>query len=281
MSANSTATAADAPVASFVPPSVEFRRRALMIGAVVAFVTLAGAYLKFQPLMLFTDFHHLVRLANEMVPPNLALLWNKTSLYQTMAETVAMAFLGTLVGGLVAFMLAFFAARNTSPHPIFRAFTRIGFGIERATPNFVVLLILFIAFGFGPYAGMIALAIGSVGMFGKLFADAIEQVDPGPCEAVASVGASPLQVIRYAVIPQVLPSVVANGFYAFDVNMRAAIALGVYGGGGIGFELQLAMKVLRYPDVLALILLVIVLITAMERVSDFLRNRLISHDVLR
>jgi phosphonate transport system permease protein len=122
---------------------------------------------------------------------------------------------------------------------------------------------------------MLALAIGSVGMFGKLFADAIEQVDPGPAEAVSSVGARPTQVIRYAILPQVLPSVVANGFYAFDVNMRAAIALGVYGGGGIGFELQLAMKVLRYPDVLALILMIIVLIAGMERVSDFIRRRLL------
>jgi phosphonate transport system permease protein len=123
---------------------------------------------------------------------------------------------------------------------------------------------------------MIALAVGSIGLFGKLFADAIEQVDPGPCESVASVGATRLQVIRYAIIPQVLPSVVANGFYAFDVNLRAAIALGVYGGGGIGFELQLAMKVLRYPDVLALILFIIVLITGMERVSDFVRRRILS-----
>jgi phosphonate transport system permease protein len=98
---------------------------------------------------------------------------------------------------------------------------------------------------------------------------------------VASVGANPLQVIRYAVIPQVLPSVVANGFYAFDVNMRAAIALGVYGGGGIGFELQLAMKVLRYPDVLALILLVIVLITGMERISDLIRRSLLRSDTLK
>lgn len=210
-----------------------------------------------------------------MIPPNLSLLWTKTSLYQTIGETIAMALLGTLAGGLAAFLLAFLAARNTTPHPLLRHGTRLLFGIERATPNFVVLLILFIAFGFGPYAAMLALAIGSVGMFGKLFADAIEQADPGPSEAVVSVGARRTQVLRYAVLPQVLPSVVANGFYAFDVNLRAAIALGVYGGGGIGFELQLAMKVLRYPDVLALILLIIVLIAGMERVSDFIRRRLL------
>lgn len=272
--AATTAGLALAP--AYVPPSAHFRRRLLWIIGILAFLVIGGAYLKFKPWMLFTDFHHLVRLGQEMVPPNLALLWNKPALFKTIGETVAMAFLGTLVGGAVAFGLAFVASRNTTPHRVLRSFTRLLFGFERATPNFVVLLILFIAFGYGPFAAMLALAIGSVGLFGKLFADAIEQVDPGPCESVASVGATRLQVIRYAIIPQVLPSVVANGFYAFDVNLRAAIALGVYGGGGIGFELQLAMKVLRYPDVLALILFIIVLITVMERVSDFIRRRILT-----
>ncbi len=264
----------------YVLPSAQFRRRLAIIAGLVAFVTAAGVYLKFRPWLLFTDFHHLVRLVGEMVPPNLALLWTKTSIYQTVGETIAMALLGTLVGGCVAFLLAFLAARNTTPHPLLRQTVRLLFGIERATPNFVVLLVLFIAYGFGPYAAMLALAIGSVGMFGKLFADAIEQSDPGPAEAVVSVGAGRSQVIRYAVLPQILPSVVANGFYAFDVNLRAAIALGVYGGGGIGFELQLAMKVLRYPDVLALILLIIVLIAGMERISDFIRRRLLHSGTL-
>ncbi len=273
---SAVATAGLVAAPAYVPPSAQFRRRLLWLGGLVAFLVLGGIYLKFKPWMLFTDFHHLVRLGQEMIPPNVALLWNKPALFKTIGETVAMSFLGTLVGGAAAFALAFVASRNTTPHPVVRAITRLFFGLERATPNFVVLLILFIAFGYGPFAAMIALAIGSVGLFGKLFADAIEQVDPCPCESVASVGATRLQVIRYAIIPQVLPSVVANGFYAFDVNLRAAIALGVYGGGGIGFELQLAMKVLRYPDVLALILFIIVLITVMERVSDLIRRRMLS-----
>lgn len=268
--------------AGYVPPSSQFRRRMVWLGSCALLMVLGGVYLNFKPWMLFTDFHHLVRLGGEMLPPNVALLWLKPALFKTIGETVAMSFLGTLLGGAIAFVLAFFASRNTAPHPLLRAVTRLGFGLERATPNFVVLLVLFIAFGYGPFAAMLALALGSVGLFGKLFADAIEQADPGPCESVASVGATRLQVIRYAIIPQILPSVVANSFYAFDVNLRAAIALGVYGGGGIGFELQLAMKVLRYPDVLALILLIIVLITGMERVSDFVRRRLIqSSEALR
>ncbi|MGH8018255.1 MAG: phosphonate ABC transporter, permease protein PhnE [Opitutaceae bacterium] len=265
----------------FALPSALFRRRMWMLSALAAFLVIAGAFLEFKPWMLITDFHYLVRLAREMLPPNLALLWTKTSLYATVGETLAMAFLGTLSGGLLALLLSFFAAANTTPHRSVRAVVRALFGIERATPNFIVLLVLLVAVGFGPFAGMIALSIGSIGMFGKLFADAIEQVDTAPVEAVSTVGASRLQVIRYAVIPQVLPSVVANWFYAFDVNLRAAIALGVYGGGGIGFELQLALKVLRYADVLALILFVIVLITLMERLSDRVRRMVMSGGALQ
>jgi len=269
------AVPASVPTPVYTPPSRLFRRRLAILGALLVFLTGAGAALQFKPWMLVTDFHYLVRLAGEMLPPRIELLWSKASLYSSVAETIAMALLGTLAGGSIALALSLVAAGNTTPHPALRTLVRFGFGAERATPNFLVLLVLLIAVGFGPFAGVLALTIGSVGMFGKLFADAIEQVDPAPIEAINSVGASRWQVIRYAILPQVLPSVVANGFYAFDVNLRAAIALGVYGGGGLGFELQLAMKVLRYQDVLALILLIVALVTLMERVSDFLRRRIL------
>jgi phosphonate transport system permease protein len=109
-----------------------------------------------------------------------------------------------------------------------------------------------------------------------LFADAIEQVDPAPGDAIAAAGASKLQVIRYAIVPQVAPSIVANVFYAFDVNLRAAVALGVFGGGGIGFELNVARSVLRYRDMLSCLILIMVLINLMERIADLLRKKLFS-----
>ncbi len=274
-----SATAA-AVLPAWVPPSVRFRRRLGALAAGAALLAGAGVFLEFKPWLLVTDFHHIVRLAGEMAPPNLAMLWEKAALRASVAETVAMAFLGTLVGGCVALGFAFFAAANTSPHPAVRAAVRALFQFERATPNLITALVLLVAVGFGPFAGFLTLAIGSLGMFGKLFADAIEQVEVGPTEAVASVGATRWQVIRFAILPQVLPSIVASWFYAFDVNLRLAIALGLYGAGGLGFELQLAMKVLRYPDVLALVLLIVALITAMERVSDFVRRRLIGGEML-
>lgn len=261
-----------------VLPSVRFRRRLLL--AIAGSICLAGflLYLKVDVIALFRDFHYVTDLIGEMVPPNLSLLWNKEGLWTSLLQTAAMAFLGTLVGASIAFVLAFFAASNTSPGWPVRVLVRTLLATERCTPNIVVLLVLLIAVGIGPFAAMLSLCIGSVGMFGKLFADAIEQVDPLPCEAIYAVGASRVQVIRYAILPQIAPSIVANIFYAFDVNLRAAVTLGVFGGGGIGFELHVARSVLRYKDMLACLILIMILINVTERIADYCRKRLFAAD---
>lgn len=257
-------------------PSVLFRRRAAaaLIGSAAIIVALI--YLNANPLSLIRDFHFVVNLVGEMLPPNLALLWRKEAIWGSLLDTISMAFLGTLGGAAIAFVLALLAAANTTPHPAVRLAVRSVLTAERCTPNFVVLLVLLIAVGLGPFAAMLSLLIGSIGMFGKLFADAIEQVDAGPVEGTAVTGAGRLQIIRYAVLPQVAPSIIANVFYAFDVNLRGAVALGVFGGGGIGFELNVARSVLRYRDMLACIIVIIIMINLMERVADFFRKRILT-----
>lgn len=257
-----------------VMPSRRFRRRVLGLLAGGAALGLGVASLGTNPLVVVRDFHYVVDLLRQMLPPNLALLWHKPSIWTSLVTTIAMAFLGTLGGAVVALVLACLAAANTTPHPLLRHLVRLLLATERCTPNIVVLLVLLVAVGLGPFAAMLSLLIGSIGMFGKLFADAIERVEPGPVEAAQAVGASRLQVLRYAVLPLAAPSIVANVFYAFDVNLRAAVALGVFGGGGIGFELDLARAVLRYRDMLACLILVVVMINVMERVADRVRARL-------
>jgi phosphonate transport system permease protein len=255
-------------------PSVRFRRR--VAGTALFCAGMAGffVYLGIDPLAFIRDFHYVVNLLGEMIPPNFKLLWMKPALWTSLLQTVAMAFLGTIVGASIAIVLALLAASNTAPSKWVRLLVRTILAGERCTPNIVVLLVLLIAVGIGPFAAMLSLCVGSVGMFGKLFADAIEHVDPAPGDAIAAAGASPLQVIRYAILPQVAPSIVANVFYAFDVNLRLAVTLGVFGGGGIGFELHVARSVLRYKDMFACLILIMVLINLMERVADSLRRRL-------
>jgi phosphonate transport system permease protein len=257
-------------------PSRRMRRRMGVLLASVVALAAVLLYLQVDPLEFVRDFHYVTDLLGEMFPPNLRLLWLKSSIWGSLVQTVSMAFLGTLVGACVALVLSVLAAANTSPDSRVRLGIRTLLAAERCTPNIVVLLVLLIAVGIGPFAATLSLCIGSVGMFGKLFADAIEHVDPAPGEAIAAAGGGRLQIIRYAVFPQVLPSIVANCFYAFDVNLRAAVALGVFGGGGIGFELNVARSVLRYKDMFACLILVMLMINLMERASDLIRRRLFS-----
>jgi len=257
-------------------PSVRLRRRLVILAGSIAALAGLLVYLRVDPIAAVRDFHYVTDLIREMLPPNFRLLAVKPSIWNSLVQTVSMAFLGTLVGAGIALVLSVLAASNTSPNRWTRLAVRTLLATERCTPNIVVLLVLLIAVGIGPFAATLSLSIGSVGMFGKLFADAIEHVDPGPSEAIAAAGGGRLHAIRYAVLPQVLPSVVANCFYAFDVNLRAAVALGIFGGGGIGFELNVARSVLRYKDMFACLILIMVLINLMERVADFIRKRLFS-----
>lgn len=262
------------------PPN-SFRLQATLLLAYVLCVTAAAAYLRFDPLELVREFGHVADVADRAWPPNFSLLWKRPSLFTSLGETFSVAFLGTLLGGISALAISLLAASNTTPHPWVRFLARSLLAIERSLPVFVVLLVVQIAVGFGPFSSALAIFIGSIGMFGKLFADAIESVEPGPVESIAAIGGSRWQQIRYGVLPAALPSIVAHWLYAYDVNLRHAIALGVVGGGGLGFEFYLAQKLLRHDDMLALALFISVLVFATERISDFIRSRILASAVLK
>ena len=267
--------------ALYLMPSKKFKRKATFYSVLACVILTTCIYLEFNPILFFTDFHYIVSLISEMMPPNFSILWTNKSIWFSILQTISMAFLGTLLGGCFAIFLAFLAASNTTPSQTLRLVIRTLLSIERVIPSLIVVLVFVIAVGLGAFAGMLTLIVGTVGMFGKLFSEAIETVDNSPAEAIYSVGASKLQVIRYAIIPQVLPSFIANFLYALDINIRAAIGLGIFGGGGIGFELHMAMRMLRYQDALPLILFTIVLVIAVEKLSDFLRRRILGEGRLK
>ncbi len=261
-------------------PSEKFKKRVTIFSFLAIVVVGMSIQLDFNPTLFFTEGHHLFNLLGEMLPPKIDVLWKKSNVFTSILETLAMAFMGTVIGGTGALIAAFLAAKNTSPAPFIRSFFRLMMSLERVIPRLVLILVFVIALGLGPFAGMITLCVSTIGMFGKLFADSIEEVEVEPVEAVYAIGANKLQAIRYSIIPQVIPSFISNLFYAFDVNLRAAIGLGIFGGGGIGFEIHMAMKMLRYSDALALILFTIVLITLFEKVSDFLRAGILKEETL-
>jgi phosphonate transport system permease protein len=268
----------DVPKAAL--PSRKLLRTVLFLLGTVATLCLLFAFLGLTPASFELDFRFVIDLARQMLPPHLSLLWTQNSILLSLIDTLAMAFLGTAVGGALALLLAFFAATNTAPHPLVRLLGRTLLVANRSVPQLIVVLVLLIAVGIGPFAGVLTLIFGSVGMYGKFFADTIEQADKSTLESVESVGGTRLQTIRFAVLPQVMPSFVANLFYAFDYNLRAAIPLGVFGGGGIGFELAFANGLLHYKDVLAYTILIVVLINGMERISDWVRRRILTQPLV-
>ncbi|HEV3326517.1 MAG TPA: phosphonate ABC transporter, permease protein PhnE [Puia sp.] len=252
-----------------------YRQRATIFTVMAIGIGLACVFMGFDPSMLFTEFHYLVDLGKSMTPPNLPLLWTDRTIFMALLETLSMAFLGTLVGGSIAVTLAFLAAANTMPFRGVRMLVRVCLSLQRVIPSLFVILIFVAAVGLGPFAGMLTLMLSTVGTFGQLFMEIIENTEPAPADAVYAAGATRWQVIRYAILPQTLPSFTANFFYAYDINVRAAIGLGIFGGGGVGFQLFQAMRLLHYRDALALICLTMLLIVLTEKISDTLRARLL------
>lgn len=192
-----------------------------------------------------------------------------------MVESLQLAWVGTVIGAFLSLPLGFFGAKNVSSGLVSNVMRQVLNAI-RAFPEIVLAIAIFIPIaGLGPVAGALAIGLHSVGTLGKLTAEVIEGIDPGPVEAARASGARPLQVQRWGVLPQVLPEVIAFWLYRFEINIRAAAVLGVVGAGGIGFSLQQTIQFHRYPLAGTAIIVVVVATIAVDTVSGWVRRRII------
>lgn len=196
-------------------------------------------------------------------------------IFRSLGETIAMAFIGTSLAAMLALPLAFLAARNVIPAFVIRFLTRRTFDVARGIDQIIWALIFISAVGLGPLAGILAIFISDTGTFGKLFSEAIENTEKGPVEGIQSVGASPVTVQRYALLPQVLPVYVSQALYFFESNTRSATVLGLVGAGGIGFELISRWQVMRFDEVAYIILLILITVSLIDQISRRIRERLI------
>ena len=186
-----------------------------------------------------------------------------------------MAWIGTLIGAALSLPLGFFAAHNVSPRLV-SVSIRVLLDAIRAFPEVVLAVVIFVPIaGLGPFAGALAIGIHSVGTLGKLTAEAIESIDTGPVEAARASGASGLQVQRWGVLPQVLPEVIAFWLYRFEINVRAAAALGVVGAGGIGSLLAETLRFGRYDKAGMAIIVIVVATLCIDQISGRVRRRVI------
>ena len=189
-------------------------------------------------------------------------------------ETIEMAIAATVFGSAFAIGASFLAARNTMPFVSVRFFARRTLEIIRTVPDLILALILVAAFGVGPLAGALALTLGTMGSLGRLFAEATENIDPKPVEAVKAVGGGWFNQLRYGVWPQVAPNHISYAFITFEGNIGRASALGIIGAGGIGMELQRAITYTLYDTYLAIALLIVCTIFVADMTSEAIRHRL-------
>jgi phosphonate transport system permease protein len=208
---------------------------------------------------------------SRLFPPNPAAIPEAIG---PLLETVQMAIIGTLLAVVIAVPLSLLAAANVSPHPYVYQTARVVLNIGRTIPELVLALAFVAAVGLGAFPGTLALALHSTFSLSKVFAEAIEAVNPRPVEAVRGVGASASQTITYAMIPQALPTMLSYGLLYWESNIRAATVLGLVGAGGIGFKIQISMRLFQYHDLTTYVILLVLMVTAIDRVSAYLRARI-------
>ena len=208
---------------------------------------------------------------SRMLPPDFS---NLNELIYAMFETIEIAFLGTFIAIVLSIPLGLFSAKNLAPNYFIYLICKTIVIFFRAIPEFIIAMILVIAIGFGAMPGVLALGLHTMGFLAKFYAEDIEHINKGPIDALKSSGATKSQIISFGVIPQILPSFVANNLYILDRNVRMATMLGIVGAGGIGYELQSSFRMFEYERVSAIIILIFVTIFLIDHFSAFIRSKI-------
>lgn len=221
---------------------------------------------------LFGNLGKLGRLLDDSWPPD----WGFASrLLAPFLETVQIAIIGTVVGGLIALPIAVLAARTVSPGRIIYWVDRNLMNLLRTMPDLFWAMLFASAVGFGPFAGALALTVFTVAIVSKLLSESIESIDMGLLEAVRASGGNWPETMAFSVFPQVLPHYVSYVLYAFEINIRASTVLGLVGAGGIGMVLNTQRTTFQYARVTLIVLCVFAAVLVIERLSEAARRRLV------
>lgn len=239
----------------------------------IVIIFASGVFTKFS----LTEVVKNMKNGNEILvqmfwPPN----WKYLSrVFQPMLETIQMSFVGSIFGSFLAVPVAILASRNIVKNIAVGGSVRFILGLFRTIPALVFAAILVSVFGFGTFGGMISLVLFTFGLVAKLLFEAIEGIDEGPVEALQSSGASMLSILRYAVLPQVLPQFFSYLLYSFEINIRSAAILGFVGAGGIGDYIDRNLAFFRYANVGTIVLLTFVVVFIIDMISTKMREHLV------
>jgi len=250
-------------------------RRRLIVAAwsalALAFFALCWHLAQIDPARLVEGLPKLGHWLAQAWPPDVAEL---PLFGQRIAETVAMAAIGTAAATLLALPMAVLASRNITPLPRLYYPARWLLNALRGIDSFVFALLFVAAVGLGPFAGVLGIALHTWGSAAKLLADHIENAGTGALDAVRSTGAGRATAIVYALLPDILPVLLSSTLFWWEFNVRASTVLGVVGAGGIGLELKNSLDLLDFPRLFTIIVLILVVITLLDQVSGWLRKRL-------
>jgi phosphonate transport system permease protein len=253
------------------------RERAILLAcglALAAFVVFCLVRFDASPARIVNGMERFAKIAGALFPPTPGdAFWD---LVRAMLESIGMAFLGTLIAAVIAVPLGFLGARNVLPIRLLRFPIRRSFDFLRGVDALVWALVYVRAVGLGPLAGVLAIATTDVGIFAKLFAEAIENVDRRQVEGVRAAGGNAVKTVRFGIVPQVLPIMLSNVLYMFESNTRSATILGIIGAGGIGFALSDRIRAHRWDEVGFIIIMIIVVVALIDFLSHLLRTRVIN-----
>ena len=208
-----------------------------------------------------------------MLPPDFS---DMTRLMSKLLESIYVAWIGTMIGAIFSFPAGFMAAGNVAPRWLVAPTRAILSGI-RAFPELILAIIFIVPFGLGPFTGAMAIGLHSIGTLGKLTSEVIEGVDDGPVEAIQSSGGTRMMQMRFGVVPQAMPNIVAYWLYRFEINVRASAVLGLVGAGGIGAEIVARLRFRGdWPKAGAALILTIVAVLLIDAASAAIRRRIIT-----
>ena len=246
-------------------------RRVLWVGAVL-YGVVAVATLDVDTAHIAEGLSRAGAFFGGWLSPDFTTRW--TDIRAGLLESLAMTAVSTVAGLLIAIPLGLGAARNLAPGPVYVA-ARGVLAVSRAFHEIIVAIVFVAMFGFGPFAGVVTLVVGSVGFLGKLLAEAVEDIDPAPLEALTAVGAPWASRVVFGVVPQVMPRVLGLALYRLDINFRESAVIGLVGAGGIGATLTTAFGRYEFESVSSILILIIAMVFAAEVASVRLRKALL------
>jgi len=245
-------------------------KRAAWLGAALLLLAVAW-HIDADPARLVRGLPWMWDFVRRMVPPDFRVL---PAALRGAVGTIEIAFLGTALAAALAVPLGFLSARNVAPPAVYYA-VRTALNFFRSLDTLVYALLFVEAVGLGPFPGMLAADAYTTTSLAKLYSETIEGIEPGPVDAIRATGATRLQVLRFGILPQVLPLFLSYVLYRFESNVRAATVLGFVGAGGIGLYLQTYLRMIDYPAASTVLLVTVVMVMLVDFASARIRARLV------